>query len=189
MALRWRQANWCRKTTNRLRAIETSFGSRCTQGVHCRRKTTNRLRAIETNGLRGVQEGGTRRRKTTNRLRAIETRTGRLLRPTPSPVARQLIAFGRLKHWSILMPGTGVSLRRKTTNRLRAIETKAVRISNVSVACRRKTTNRLRAIETYTTVSGAMLVRAVARQLIAFGRLKPTTKTGPPRGWRWSQDN
>ena len=61
-----------RKTTNRLRAIETKFTPSC-EGVRVRcRKTTNRLRAIETL-LIGVVDAG-----------ALE-------------VARQLIAFGRLK--------------------------------------------------------------------------------------------
>ena len=88
------------------------------------------------------------RRKTTNRLRAIETTS---------------------RSWEPLRNGSS----RKTTNRLRAIETKATS-SNAVRAKSRKTTNRLRAIETGGTVLRLEVKAQVARQLIAFGRLKRT---------------
>ena len=87
-------------------------------------------------------------RKTTNRLRAIETTRRQRQQPRPIIVARQLIAFGRLKlEWYDRRHND--SQRRKTTNRLRAIETRAVRAHRGASSARRKTTNRLRAIETH----------------------------------------
>ena len=117
----------------------------------------------------------------------------------PHAVARQLIAFGRLKHargpgascppW----PGRKTTNRlraietccsssrhccrwlcRKTTNRLRAIETRPLPPGGYNFRGRRKTTNRLRAIETTPLVDACAPAVMVARQLIAFGRLKPT---------------
>ena len=61
------------------------------------RKTTNRLRAIETRIANGWNDDVDRRRKTTNRLRAIETGSAALVLALLWLVARQLIAFGRLK--------------------------------------------------------------------------------------------
>ena len=61
------------------------------------RKTTNRLRAIETVGVRNVEDDGLAGRKTTNRLRAIETLLRNMVCLHLANVARQLIAFGRLK--------------------------------------------------------------------------------------------
>ena len=87
------------------------------------RKTTNRLRAIETNGKPARLELDAQRRKTTNRLRAIETRRNAEFPQLAGCVARPLIAFGRLK---LACPRGRVGLARlgrKTTNRLRAIET------------------------------------------------------------------
>ena len=89
-----------RKTTNRLRAIETPQGRGVWVEVFGGRKTTNRLRAIETSVGTGRRTSGRTSRKTTNRLRAIET-----MSDTHDPghrpvVARQLIAFGRLKRTS-----------------------------------------------------------------------------------------
>ena len=86
-----------RKTTNRLRAIETSTRELGSLGSGCCRKTTNRLRAIETTRNvppRSLQHPG---RKTTNRLRAIETKYYPVGNEHYQSVARQLIAFGRLK--------------------------------------------------------------------------------------------
>ena len=103
-------------------------------------------------------------RKTTNRLRAIET--------------------------GAAVPPSSVVAGRKTTNRLRAIETCPWWRRCLRHARRRKTTNRLRAIETRDDASGGVhMGDRVARQLIAFGRLKLVivTSTGCP-GWG-SQDN
>ena len=61
------------------------------------RKTTNRLRAIETSDLGQSRAGQMMRRKTTNRLRAIETLIKATDVVTVNLVARQLIACGRLK--------------------------------------------------------------------------------------------
>ena len=63
-------------------------------------------------------------------------------------VARQLIAFGRLKRRGIDPGAREDAGRRKTTNRLRAIETTSGICSGCCHAPSRKTTNRLRAIET-----------------------------------------
>ena len=113
------------------------------------RKTTNRLRAIETQTIPQQQGGMLNSRKTTNRLRAIETVPLFLLSPPcPAPrVARQLIAFGRLKH-TVRRQCLHVAPGRKTTNRLRAIETCARPHLRSVKFMSRKTTNRLRAIET-----------------------------------------
>ena len=62
-----------RKTTNRLRAIET-HGAAGSSGAVNSRKTTNRLRAIETRPPPRGTDTPFASRKTTNRLRAIETR-------------------------------------------------------------------------------------------------------------------
>ena len=62
----------CRKTTNRLRAIET-FKAQMDKEQAQSRKTTNRLRAIETTSRIQLPSRFESRRKTTNRLRAIET--------------------------------------------------------------------------------------------------------------------
>ena len=86
-----------RKTTNRLRAIETPFRWWLDAHGQAGRKTTNRLRAIETRHGRdgdNRKEGG---RKTTNRLRAIETPRWDPPQSKGREVARQLIACGRLK--------------------------------------------------------------------------------------------
>ena len=64
-----------------------------------------------------------RRRKTTNRLRAIETSFQSRFAWLRDFVARQLIAFGRLKPMSAGTNQLRVTTGRKTTNRLRAIET------------------------------------------------------------------
>ena len=85
-------------------------------------------------------------RKTTNRLRAIETALLRQQARANGGVARQLIAFGRLKLWWGPLGRCGC-WRRKATNRLRAIETH-YRIRTLAERLGRKTTNRLRAIET-----------------------------------------
>ena len=73
--------------------------------------------------------------------------------------------------------GVGVAVvlvgSRKTTNRLRAIETTDLNTARVARGPCRKTTNRLRAIETDGHAHQARLALLVARQLIAFGRLKP----------------
>ena len=86
------------------------------------------------------------RRKTTNRLRAIETPSLRVGGGLPARVARQLIAFGRLKLSRGRKNTSWSRTSRKTTNRLRAIETRDGRVRR----------------------SGS---RQVARQLIAFGRV------------------
>ena len=122
-----------------------------------------------------------RGRKTTNRLRAIETRLLRLSRSRVLAVARQLIAFGRLKLTSPICHKAGRASR-KTTNRLRAIETLPMFISIRVMVSRRKTTNRLRAIETRQLAPEIGVRDQVARQLIAFGRLKPCW--GPRSGSR-----
>ena len=230
----------CRKTTNRLRAIETldigpriyhdgfvarqliAFGRlklrRC--GVLQHRRTLVARQLIAFGRLKHVLlpeavYGPLPGRKTTNRLRAIETES---LQTSPvsrgSRVARQLIAFGRLKpeinlRWDERASGgrkttnrlraietspgnfyyTENPTRRKTTNRRRAIETHR-RSVHVGIALRgRKTTNRLRAIETltrrYTPSSGS----GVARQLIAFGRLKLVVEGAASNSGYRSQDN
>ena len=80
-------------------------------------------------------------------------------------VARQLIAFGRLKR-----AGRRVRERNRRLGR--------------------KTTNRLRAIETENATGGKSTLANVARQLIAFGRLKPAEAGwGPNAGGPRSQDN
>ncbi len=89
---------WCRKTTNRLRAIETRPPAQPVGRVPSGRKTTNRLRAIETSGLSNVTPARVASRKTTNRLRAIETTSPTFTRTRELWVARQRIACGRLKH-------------------------------------------------------------------------------------------
>ena len=87
-------------------------------------------------------------------------------------VARQLIAFGRVKR-DVTQQVKPAALRRKTTNRLRAIETNLPYPFRGHFWGSRKTTNRLRAIETAETDAvGASHFDLVARQLIAFGRLK-----------------
>ncbi|MFZ1267062.1 MAG: hypothetical protein WAU95_11405, partial [Anaerolineae bacterium] len=61
------------------------------------RKTTNRLRAIETSDGAWNSVSGERGRKTTNRLRAIETnKIARMAMTAVRKVARPLIAFGRV---------------------------------------------------------------------------------------------
>ena len=78
---------------------------------------------------------------------------------------------------------------RKTTNRLRAIETTSLQRRAFVAESRRKTTNRLRAIETQTTRQSTKNANKVARQLIAFGRLKRRRCRGGRGGRRVSQDN
>ena len=68
-------------------------------------------------------------------------------------VARQLIACGRLKQGSV-RENDRAEIGRKTTNRLRAIETVVVCAAAVVGAAGRKTTNRLRAIETISAPLG-----------------------------------
>ena len=136
-----------RKTTNRLRAIETlittspsepgigvarpliAFGrlKHLTRGhqpsiLTVCRKTTNRLRAIETQYSVPTQDG---KLKVARPLIAF----GRLKLSYPPHlqcdqrlVARPLIAFGRLKRIQGVAEQLA-ELGRKTTNRLRAIET------------------------------------------------------------------
>ena len=167
-----------RKTTNRLRAIETCLSHpQLPQSGFCR-KTTNRLRAIETTGQSLL---GFRLSRVARPLIAF----GRLkliwIAPfltTKLMVARPLIAFGRLKRCT---PGTLTPNRvgRKTTNRLRAIETCSHPWGPIRHRHRRKTTNRLRAIETCIAAICAWLCACVARPLIAFGRLKLGTWNVP----------
>ena len=99
------------------------------------RKTTNRLRAIETGALFGFLADDPGGRKTTNRLRAIETTTFADPARLRVVVARPLIAFGRLKPDEQAGQQAGYCDRRKTTNRLRAIETD---IAAAAGHCRRR---------------------------------------------------
>ena len=162
-----------------------------------------------------------------------------LARRLAENVARQLIAFGRLKHEPRGKTSQHLASSRKTTNRLRAIETGVVRVAPIEKPTSRKTTNRLRAIETvtlplkadfwpggrkttnrlraietsaqqgdlagtggvarqliafgrlklFTPTRPAMREKSVARQLIAFGRLKRAAVRFPARTATWSQDN
>ena len=136
------------------------------------RKTTNRLRAIETWPSRPRQTSFPRR-KTTNRLRAIETEVGPPVVAQEGVVARQLIACGRLKLQSL---GRVVVHERVVARQLIAcgrLKLNNSTMSNSLKVAGRKTTNRLRAIETTVPVKfEPSFMQAVARQLIACGRLK-----------------
>ena len=109
----------------------------------------------------GVHHPG---RKTTNRLRAIETRIDEVLGLRLRHVARQLIAFGRLK------PGFGLTGYCRPD----------------SVARQLIAFGRLKLIWADLDRAGD---HPVARQLIAFGRLKRAYSCPP--GWPTgaSQDN
>ena len=78
---------------------------------------------------------------------------------------------------------------RKTTNRLRAIETNKEDKDIPRWLVRRKTTNRLRAIETQVLHGGKDEIAQVARQLIAFGRLKRPAIALGASSQGMSQDN
>ena len=93
----------------------------------------------------------------------------------PSRVARQLIAFGRLKLGNYVVGVQGQRCR-KTTNRLRAIET------SFTISCPAQAWDVARQLIAFgrlkhvTEHSRAPVDDGVARQLIAFGRLKPPAR-------------
>ena len=85
-----------RKTTNRLRAIETLITASCSSlcpSVARQLIAFGRLKLVPLDEALVVSLC----RKTTNRLRAIETASLLPLSAVFTNVARQLIAFGRLK--------------------------------------------------------------------------------------------
>ena len=141
-------------------------------GTNCSRKTTNRLRAIET---RGPASHGLWRLMVARPLIAfgrLKLRGRSPILPVPAKgVARPLIAFGRLKRmWK---PHSGQSVLDVARpliafGRLKLM----VLIKFLTAGLCRKTTNRLRAIETGKARRTSSQSTQVARPLIAFGRLK-----------------
>ena len=147
------------------------------------RKTTNRLRAIETHLWFLPSIGFEPGRKTTNRLRAIETHGARFGLPIPRFVARQLIAFGRLKH------GGG----NKMIGSRRRVARQLIAFGRLKRFCRPRPGRSGRGVARQLIAFGRLKLTLdrcnllffpeVARQLIAFGRLKRLEQWAPAGGY------
>ena len=92
-------------------------------------------------------------------------------------VARQLIAFGRLKLEYPWPTDRTTNRRRKTTNRLRAIETQGRHLHLAPHTFVARQLIAFGRLKLQSEIRGALSSFAVARQLIAFGRLKPRPAT------------
>ena len=88
-------------------------------------------------------------------------------------VARQLIAFGRLKRQRRRLALDAADVCRKTTNRLRAIETLNHHLLSVAEATVARQLIAFGRLKRQCDMTLPLAGDGVARQLIAFGRLKP----------------